>query len=66
MSAKERPPRHFDRLMRQALHEIAAYRPSVGPHRQAGYLDLTIDDVDAVPVFDRGPVRARRSPRDRP
>ncbi len=64
MSSKQRSTRLFDRLMRQALHEIASYRPAAGPHRPPGH--LSVDDIDSVPVFDRGPARARRAGRGRP
>ena len=56
MSATGRSTRHFDRLMQQALHEIGEQRSARS--RRRAYRYLTPDQIDAVPVFDRGPARA--------
>lgn len=63
MSAPGRSTRHFERLMRQALHEIGEQRSSRSRRRASRY--LTPDQIDAVPVFDRGPAKAAR-PEARP
>lgn len=63
MTTQQRTSRMFERLMRQALHEIEAYRPTPGRRRPSR--SLTVDDVDAVPVFDRGPRRGRAEARGR-
>ena len=58
MSAPGRSTRHFERLMRQALHEIGEQRSSRSRRRASRY--LTPDQIDTVPVFDRGPAKAAR------
>ncbi len=55
MSAPARSTRHFERLMRQALHEIGETRSPHARRRASRY--LTPDQIDTVPVFDRGPAR---------
>ncbi len=55
MNAPVRPNRLFDRLMRQALIEIGEDKPQLSRRRNTGYLSM--DQIDAVPVFDRGPQR---------
>lgn len=59
MSAPSRSTRHFERLMRQALYEIGETRSPSRRRRASKY--LTPDQIDAVPVFDRGPARSSRS-----
>ena len=58
MSAPGRSTRHFDRLMQQALHEIGEQRSARSRRRASRY--LTPEQIDTVPVFDRGPVKATR------
>ena len=55
MNAPLRPNRLFDRLMRQALLEIGQDKLQLARRRHVGYLSM--DQIDAVPVFDRGPQR---------
>ena len=66
MSSKQRSTRLFDRLMRQALHEIASYRPTACPHRPPGH--LSVDDIDSVrpQELPRGQARPPRATPRRP
>ncbi len=59
MSAPSRSTRHFERLMRQALYEIGETRSPSRRRRAARYLNP--DQIDEVPVFDRGPSSTSRS-----